>query len=307
MRCRKYFRLAASCLAGAFGLAFLFVGLPPAALAAVGRVTVISGGVPRTAILVQHRRLKQARRPAIVMLRSHREKGGRLKRTLGFEELARSSGVVLIYPEPLAGRWEIGHGPETARDTVFIRDLIAKLITRGIANRNKIFLVGIRSGGMMALRLACEDKNIFAGVAIVGASLPSDLEAFCKPSRPIPLMMVAGTADPALPYHGGTAALPNGTVSVLPVEATLGLFGKAAGCTGGMTSSLLPAKDSRHAARAYLDKLNGCAVPIEAVRIEGPAPPLPGALGEAGVWHGLTIGGVSGAKFVWDFLRQLGG
>jgi polyhydroxybutyrate depolymerase len=307
VRGRKLLVLLAGCLAGACWLAFFLAGLSSAALAAAGRVTVMSSGIPRTAILVQHRRLKQARRPAIVILRGAREKGGRLKRTFSFEEMARSSGAVLIYPEPLSGHWEISHGPETSRDAVFIRDLITKLITRGIADRDKVFLVGVRTGGMMALRLACEEKNVFAGVAVLGASLPSDLEASCKLAHPIPIMMVASVTDSVVPYHGGTATLPNGKVNLLSVDATLGLFGKAAGCAEGMTSSPLPDKDIHRGVRAYLDKLNNCTVPVEAIRIEGGAQPLPGLPGEAGAWRGLTIGDVTNARLVWDFLRPLGG
>ncbi|MGH6820708.1 MAG: hypothetical protein ACREDU_07590, partial [Methylocella sp.] len=90
-------------LAGACLLLLAFAGFSSAALAAAGRVTIVSDGVPRTAILLQHRRLKQARRPVVIILRGGREKGARLRRTFGLEEMARPSGAVLIYPEPLAG------------------------------------------------------------------------------------------------------------------------------------------------------------------------------------------------------------
>ncbi|MFZ3328407.1 MAG: phospholipase, partial [Methylocella sp.] len=177
------FVLVAGSLAGAFWLLLAFTGFPSGALAAAGRVTIVSGGVPRSAIVVEHRRLKQARRSAVIILRGGREKGARLRRILDLEEMTRSSGAVLIYPEPLAGRWGDAPGPEMRRDSVFIHDLIAKFVTRGIADRGKVFLVGIGTGGMMALRLACDEKNVFAGMAVLGASLPSDLEASCKPSH----------------------------------------------------------------------------------------------------------------------------
>ena len=300
------FVLAGS-LAGACPLLLAFTGFPSAALAAAGRVTIVSDGVPRTAILVQHRRLKQARRPAVIILRGGREKGARLRRTFGFDEMARSSGAVLIYPEPLAGRWTVAPGPEARRESVFIHDLIAKFVARGIAERRKVFLVGIGSGGMMALRLACDEKSVFAGMAVLGASLPSDLEASCKPSHPIPLMMIAGTADPEIPLHGGKEGLPHGKTELLSIDATLGLFGKAAGCAGGMTTTNLAYKDLRDGTRAYLDKLNHCAVPVEAVRIEGGGHALPGLSSEGGPGHGLGNGDVNSAKLVWDFFRRLGG
>jgi polyhydroxybutyrate depolymerase len=300
------FVLVAGSLAGACPLVLAFAGFPSAALAAAGRVTIVSDGVPRTAILVQHRRLKQARRPAVIILRGGKEKGARLRRTFGFDEMARSSGAVLIYPEPLAGRWGDVPGPEARRDSVFIHDLIAKFVTHGIAERGKVFLVGIGSGGMMALRLACDEKNVFTGMAVLGASLPSDLEASCKPSRPIPFMMIARTTDPVVPYHGGKASLPQGKTELLSIDATLALFGKAAGCAGGMTTTNLPGKDTRDGTRAYLDKLNHCAVPVEAVRIEGGGHTLPGLSSEGGPGHGLANGDVNSAKLVWDFFRRLG-
>jgi polyhydroxybutyrate depolymerase len=308
-RGRKFiaFVLVAGPLAGACWLLLVFTVFPSAALAAAGRVTIVSDGVPRTAILVQHRRLKQARRPVVLILRGDREKGARLRRTFGFEEMARSSGAVVIYPEPLAGRWGNAPGPEARRDSVFIHDLIAKFVARGIADRGKVFLVGIATGGVMALRLACDEKNVFAGMAVLGASLPSDLEASCTPSHPIPLMMIAGTADTVVPFHDGKASLPHGKTELLSLDATLGLFGKAAGCAGGMTSTVLPDKDVHDGTGAYLDKLNNCQVPVEAVRIEGGGHALPSLSSEGGPGHGLANGDVTSAKLVWDFFRPLGG
>jgi polyhydroxybutyrate depolymerase len=297
----------AGSLAGACWLLLAFMGFPSAALAAAGRVTIVSDGVPRTAILVQHRRLKQARRPAVIILRGGREKGARLRRIFGLEEMARSSGAVLIYPEPLAGRWGDAPGPEARRDAVFIHDLIAKFVARGIADRSKVFLVGIGTGGMMALRLACDEKNVFAGIAVLGASLPSDLEASCKPSHPIPLMMIAGTADPVVPVSGGKTGLPHDKTELLPIDATLGLFGKAAGCAGGMTTTIFPGKDLHDGTRAYVDKLNNCEVPVEAVRIEAGGHALAGLSSEGGPGHGLAKGDANSAKLVWDFFRPLGG
>jgi polyhydroxybutyrate depolymerase len=297
----------AGSLAGACWLLLAFTGFQSVAYAAVGRVTIVSEGVSRTAILVQHRRLKQARRPAVVILRGGREKGARLRRIFGFEEMARSSGAVLIYPEPLAGHWADAPGPEARRDAVFIHDLIAKLVARGIADRGKVFLVGIATGGIVALRLACDEKNVFAGMAVLGASLPSDLAATCKPSHPIPFMMIAATTDAVIPYHGGKTSLPHGNVELLSIDATLGLFGKAARCAGGMTTTVLPGKDLRVGAPAYLDKLNNCEVPVQAVRIEGGGHPPAGLSSQGGPGHGFANGDVNRAKLVWDFFRRLGG
>jgi polyhydroxybutyrate depolymerase len=301
--------LVAGSLAAACWLLLAFAGLPSAALAAAGHVTIMSGGVPRTAILVEHRRLKQGRRPIVIILRGARAKGSRLRRTFAFEEMVRSSGTVFVYPQPLSGHWANAPGPEATRDSAFLHELIAKLIAQGIANPGKIFLVGLRTGGVMALRLACDQKISFAGLAVLGASLPSDLEDSCKPSHPIPLLMIAHTDDPVVPFHGGEANFPHGKTALISVEATLGLFSKAAGCEGAVSITAFPDKETRDGTHATLDKPNNCKVPIELVRIEGsdhgPQPPSNEA--GPGFGEGLSNGDVNSAKLVWDFFRPLGG
>jgi len=292
------------------GLLAALIGMPMRAVAASGRITIESGGVARTAYFIQHHRLKQARRPVVIVLRSGRERGGRPRRLAGLEERARSSGPVLIYPDPLAGHWSDAPGPEADRDAAFVRDLVAKLIADGIADRRKVFIVGISNGGFLAIRLACDNAYEFAGVAAVISSMPADLAATCKPSRPLPFLMIAGTADPLIPFRGGKANLPDSKVELLSVDATLAAFGKAAGCGEGRSIVPFPDRDPRDGSRAYLDKLNSCRAPVEAVRIEGGGHAVPGHWSGAGLdssARGPRNGDVDSAKLIWDFFRRLGG
>ena len=148
------------------------LALPGPARAASGRITLESGGIARNAILVQSRRLKQARRPLVIVLRSSREKGPHLKHVFGLEEMEGSGGPVLVYPEPVGGRWSDAPGPEASRDGAFIRDLIGKLVSDGIVDRRKVFIVGISNGGFTALRSVCDNAALFAGAAALITALP---------------------------------------------------------------------------------------------------------------------------------------
>ncbi len=296
--------LALALIAGA-----ALVAPPQMAFAAAGRISIESGGVTRTAILVQHHRLKQARRPLVIVLRSGREKGPHLKRIFGLEEMASSSGPVLIYPDPVAGHWSDAPGQEAGRDATFIRDVIAKLVSDGIVDRRKVFIIGISGGGLTALRIVCDNASLFAGAAALITSMPADLAASCKPSRPVPLMMIVGTADAVVPYNGGAANLTSSKVELLSVDATLAIFGKAAGCGDGHVTTPLPDFDTRDGARAYLDRLNGCKVPIEALRVEGGGHSVPGHWSGPGSdsARGPRNNGGESAKLIWDFFRRLGG
>ena len=295
--------------AALIGLAAALLGAPETASAAAGRIAIESGGLTRTAILVQHRRLKQGRRPVVVILRAGRDKSARLRRIFGLEEMARSSGPILLYPDPVAGRWSDAPGAEANRDAVFIRDLIAKLVSEGIADRRKVFIIGISNGGMMALRLVCDNAMTFAGAAAVITGMPADLAATCKPARPIPFMIIAGTADPLIPYNGGKADLPQSKAQILPLDATLAIFGKAAGCGEGRTTTPFPDRDPHDGTRAYLDKLNGCKAPVEAIRIEGGGHSIPGHWSGAGFEsaRGRRNSDIESASLIWDFFRRLGG
>jgi polyhydroxybutyrate depolymerase len=305
VRLARWFILA---LAPALVLALL--GPPGQAHAASGRITLESGGIARNAILVQNRRLKQARRPLVIVLRSSREKGPHLKRVFGLEEMEGSGGPGLVYPEPVGGHWSDAPGPEAARDAAFIRDLIGKLVSDGLVDRRKVFIIGISNGGFTALRTVCDNAALFAGAAALITALPADLADSCKLARPVPFMMIAGTADPYVPYAGGKVNLPDSKISVLSADATLAVFARAAGCAEGRSTTPMPDRDTRDGTRDYLDKLNGCKVPVEILRVAGGGHSAPGHL--AGVGADTTRGGphnndIESARLIWDFFRKLGG
>ena len=307
-------KFVASILGGGFlagSLLFLTIaGLPSAALAAAGRVMIVSGGTP------QERDPHPAPAPQTGPAAHHyyiarRQTEG--PRGSGEHSALKTWPVHRVRSLPILNlSWAAGPdapGPDANRDLTFIHDLIAKFVAEGIAAPGKVFLVGTTTGGMLALRLACEQKSSFSGLAILAASLPADLQETCKLPRPLPLLMIAGTQDPVVPFHGGPANLPHAKVELASIDTTLALFGKAAGCSGGITTTVFPDRDTRDGTRAYLDKLNNCKAPVELVRIEGGGHSLPGLSNEPipGAGQGLGNGDVNSAKLVWDFFRPLGG
>ena len=306
MNLRNLWILIASVAAGLALPALLGIEQPAQAL--LGRMTLQSGGVSRTALVIEHERLKKARRPVIIVLHGGKGNGGRLRRHFGLGEVSRSSGTVMIYPEAVGDGWGDRAGPATQRDSQFIVDLVNKLVADGVADRHRIFIVGASSGGLIAMRLACEHAEIFSGAVAILAGLPADLGQTCHPARSIRFMLIAGTADPLVPFRGGRTSLPGSTTELLGANETLAVFGKANGCTDGKMTIAVPDRDPKDGTRVFLDKLKGCKAPVELVRIEGGGHAIPGhwASGLRNETTGPRNNDVDTAALIWDFFRRAG-
>lgn len=279
-----------------------------AAKAASVRLTLESGGLKRTAFLVERVRLKQAPRPTLVVLHGQSGTGLRARRNLGLEDL-RAPGVAVVYPDAIEGHWDVAD-PKSERDTRFVLDLVARLIADGVADRKRIFLVGASTGGILAYRLACADSAMFKGVAVLIANLAAADAPNCKPTAPVALMTIAGVADPVTPYAGGKANLSDFKGELASVDASLAPFRAAAACSDAKTTVEVPDRDPNDGSRVFIDRWQNCKALIERVRIEGGGHALPGRT-RLGLDRGQPVGAhnkdVDAAKLILDFAKRAGG
>jgi polyhydroxybutyrate depolymerase len=92
--------------------------------------------------------------------------------------------------------------PEPADDVAFLNQMLDQLATKYSLDTHRIYATGLGDGGLMALRVGCAMADRVAAIAPVGAALPKTM--ICLPSRPVPALFIDGTADPVVPYGGGT-------------------------------------------------------------------------------------------------------
>ena len=274
------------------------------ARAAAARVTLEIDGVKRSALIVERERLKKGRRAVIVVLHGSNGNGMRVRRNLELDEAAGADAIA-VYPDAAEGHWTpVGGKGEDAR---FIRELVQRLVRDGRANPKRVYVVGASTGGMMAMRLACEQGDLFAGAAAIIANMPVELGATCAPPRPMPFLLINGTADPRVPYGGGALAKNDIEGVVLSAEATAAIFAKAAGCGGGRGDMLLASRNPKSGSRAHLERYEGCKAPVELIRIEGGGHTIPGHWngGDAGAAVGAHNVDVDAARQVVDFFRRV--
>lgn len=198
-----------------FALAVHFSCLPAAA-----RDTVSfhrdGQGVGRKCILhLPNESAKQPPLPLVVVLH-----GGGQNAQLGryitrMNETADKHGFAVLYPDG-RGRykkvlltWNGGDccGYSTGRhvnDSAFIADLIDAQLATGRFDPRRVYVAGFSNGAMLAHKFACEHASKVAAIACIGGSMTGRER---EPGEPVSVLMIHGTADKHVPYHGGVGKL----------------------------------------------------------------------------------------------------
>ncbi len=96
-------------------------------------------------------------------------------------------------------------------DVAYIGGLIDAVLDSWPVDRKQVYVVGHSNGGFMSYRMACERSDVIAAIAPLAGLAASDAAA-CKPSHPVNVLHMHGTADATVPY-GPTSAV--GTLGAL--------------------------------------------------------------------------------------------
>jgi polyhydroxybutyrate depolymerase len=120
---------------------------------------------------------------------------------------------------------------------------------------DRIYAVGVLTGGGMAHYLGCHAADVFAGVAPAAFDLLEENVDDCAPARPISVISFRGTADARVPYAGGPSALvPGMPLTFLGAEETFERWAEINGCSG----SAAPADE--HGCREFAGCNSGAVV-----------------------------------------------
>jgi polyhydroxybutyrate depolymerase len=264
-------------------------------------ITITTKDGPRTAIVVGG---NQAPRPVLMALHGGGGSAEQLMRTSGFTQAAMVQGMAVVYPDGIGGHWNDGRETSTADDVDFLTRLAAELVKQRIAAPGRIGVTGVSNGGMMTLRLACEATTRFTGFAPIIASMPAQTGAACRPSQPAPLLVINGTADPLVPYEGGSVGFFGKRGEVWSTQQTMNLFARLNACSGSQANSI-PDRDSSDGSTVMRMSWTGCAAPTVLYRIDGGGHQIPGTPLRRNGLTGPANQDISGAAVVTEFLARL--
>ncbi len=271
-------------------------------------------GVERTAVLHRPAPASAGARPLVIVLHGQGGTGADLRRWAGFDALADREGFVAVYPDAIDGQWSYGRPiilpmpsvkGETVDDVGFLRRLIAHLVERDIADATRVYVFGVSRGGLLAFTLACVLDDVIAAAAPVVTGMTDHQRDDCKPQRPVPIVVIAGTHDTTQWYDGWIYQ----TGRLLSVPESLEFWRARHGCTG-QQARLLPHRRADDRTRVALIEWTGCAgaAPLRLYRVQGGGHQLPSRAGRRAPLSDARLGArntdIETAEEVWAFFKR---
>lgn len=217
----------------------------------------------------------------------------------GFDALADEQNFITVYPEGFLHTWEIDSTDYLeVDDLAFVNAVLDRLEGELAVDTSRVYATGFSMGGHMTNRLACEMADRIAAFGPVAGVMSARLYRECRPSRPVPILMIHGTDDRRVPYERAYQ-------EVMGVPETLDFWVKHDGCDPTPLVEDLPdaAEDGTRVSRVTFSGCEGGAQ-VVLYTIEGGGHTWPGGapLGEQTM--GLASEDIVASAVLWAFFQQ---
>ena len=162
---------------------------------------------------------------------------GRPQKRRRWNVLADQHGFYVVYPSGIDKIWDFGEGKVSSRlrrnvdDLSYFRNVIAMTSSMVNIDSRRVFATGLSRGAQASFFLACNLPGQVRAVMPVATNLPKYMVNECRSGPPVGMALISGTADPQVPYNGGTiTVLGQRRDVVLSSEQTMALWQRKNGC-----------------------------------------------------------------------------
>ncbi len=297
--------------AGAAVLALACSGLPTEPITSAGdfqRSFELNGETRRYRVHVPA--TLDLRRPAPLLLAFHGVPSAAQEMRLitDFDIEAAAEELVVVYPETSrSGDWNhscrdcSGAGALEFDDIEFTERIIEKMGKDMSIDAQRIYVTGFSQGALMAFRIACELSSRVAAVATVAATMLDWQGNNCGPARPVPIVMIHGTADEEFPPGGRRGV----QVSSVSVDATVTHWVDTNRCNPTPAVINLPdvTPDGTTVSRSDYSGCNGGAE-VVFYRVDGGGHTWPGSPYELSPLLGVTSEDLDASDAIVDFMLR---
>ncbi|MCU1427754.1 MAG: putative esterase/lipase/thioesterase [Actinomycetia bacterium] len=135
-------------------------------------------------------------------------------------------GFIVVTPDSLENppQWNMFGSPGQPDDFGFVHALVADLERRLCIDPKRVYAAGHSNGSAFSAFLVCTKPYLFAAVAMVSATTPAGCPSRVAPS----VLAIAGTADPLVPYAGGSVG--GSSVQIPAARTVIDGYAKRYGC-----------------------------------------------------------------------------
>lgn len=154
--------------------------------------------------------------PLVILLHGYGVTGALQQIYFGFKPIALEYGFILVAPDGTVDQdgsrfWSATDSccdfyDTGVDDAAYIEGLIDEAKGRYNIDAKRVYVMGHSNGGYMSYRMACDHADSVAAIASLAGAMYLDPSA-CKPSEPVAVLQIHGTADDTVQYDGGDKLL----------------------------------------------------------------------------------------------------
>jgi len=273
--------------------------------------TIRVDGLTRTYFLRVPRNAGPGPAPLVLVFHGGGGNGPGTERLTRFSALADREGFLVAYPEGIGRNWYDGRefaGSRAHREHIddvgFVAALLDAIARVHPVDPHRVYATGISNGAIFSHYLAARLSSRIAAIAPVVGGIADPPEPWFRPEQPVSVLVIQGTTDPLVPYHGGPVAFGRGRI--IDTDEAVRRWAAADGAAREPVEEALPAgnrKDHCGGARTtYAGGRDGSEVAL--VRLEGGGHTWPGG---AQYLPAMLVGRVcrdfDATALIWEFFR----